>query len=81
VARFYRRHVTPLEKSTAERASRPTTTPQDGQRHQIRPCRDIGRIWRAPEGLEYCIVGINEGISSTETPRLASRRKAASAQI
>jgi succinate-semialdehyde dehydrogenase/glutarate-semialdehyde dehydrogenase len=29
--------------------------------------RDIGRIWRVAEGLEYGIVGINEGIISTET--------------
>jgi len=28
--------------------------------------RDIGRIWRAAEGLEYGIVGINTGIISTE---------------
>jgi succinate-semialdehyde dehydrogenase/glutarate-semialdehyde dehydrogenase len=28
--------------------------------------RDIGRIWRVAEALEYCIVGINEGIISTE---------------
>jgi len=28
--------------------------------------RDIGRIWRVMEGLEYGIVGINEGIISTE---------------
>ena len=28
--------------------------------------RDIGRIWRIAEGLEYGIVGINEGIISTE---------------
>jgi succinate-semialdehyde dehydrogenase / glutarate-semialdehyde dehydrogenase len=28
--------------------------------------RDIGRIWRVAEGLEYGIVGINEGIISTE---------------
>ncbi len=27
--------------------------------------RDIGRIWRVAEGLEYGIVGINEGIIST----------------
>ena len=27
--------------------------------------RDIGRIWRVMEGLEYGIVGINEGIIST----------------
>jgi succinate-semialdehyde dehydrogenase / glutarate-semialdehyde dehydrogenase len=28
--------------------------------------RDIGRIWRTAEALEYGIVGINEGIISTE---------------
>jgi aldehyde dehydrogenase family protein len=28
--------------------------------------RDIGRIWRVAEGLEYGIVGISEGIISTE---------------
>lgn len=28
--------------------------------------RDIGRIWRAAEALEYGLVGINEGIISTE---------------
>ena len=28
--------------------------------------RDMGRIWRVMEGLEYGIVGINEGIISTE---------------
>ena len=28
--------------------------------------RDIGRIWRVSEGLEYGIVGITEGIISTE---------------
>ncbi len=28
--------------------------------------RDIGRIWRVGEGLEYGIVGINEGIVSNE---------------
>ena len=28
--------------------------------------RDIGRIWRVSEGLEYGIVGINSGIISTE---------------
>ena len=29
--------------------------------------RDIGRIWRVAEALEYGIVGINSGIISTET--------------
>lgn len=28
--------------------------------------RDVGRIWRVAEGLEYGMVGINEGIISTE---------------
>ncbi len=28
--------------------------------------RDIGRIWRVAEGLEYGIVGINEGVISNE---------------
>jgi succinate-semialdehyde dehydrogenase/glutarate-semialdehyde dehydrogenase len=28
--------------------------------------RDIGRVWRVAEGLEYSIVGINEGLVSTE---------------
>ena len=28
--------------------------------------RDIGRIWRVSEGLEYGIVGINTGLISTE---------------
>ena len=27
---------------------------------------DIGRIWRVAEALEYGIVGINEGLISTE---------------
>ncbi len=28
--------------------------------------RDIGRIWRVTEGVEYGIVGVNTGIISTE---------------
>jgi succinate-semialdehyde dehydrogenase/glutarate-semialdehyde dehydrogenase len=28
--------------------------------------RDIGRIWRVQEGLDYGIIGVNEGIISTE---------------
>jgi hypothetical protein len=35
--------------------------------------RDIGRIWRVAEALEYGIVGIDEGIISTEiAPSAAS---------
>jgi succinate-semialdehyde dehydrogenase / glutarate-semialdehyde dehydrogenase len=31
--------------------------------------RDIGRVWRVAEGLEYGIIGINEGIiSAAEAP-------------
>jgi hypothetical protein len=30
--------------------------------------RDIGRIWRVAEALEYGIVGINEGIISPKSP-------------
>jgi hypothetical protein len=42
-----------------------------GQRHRIRPrrlfcSRDIGRIWRVAEAFEYGIVGIDQGIISTE---------------
>jgi hypothetical protein len=42
--------------------------------------RDIGRIWRVAEALEYGIVGIKEGIISTEIApdqqfRLRSLRK------
>lgn len=29
--------------------------------------RDIGRVWRVAEALEYGIVGVNEGMVSTET--------------
>jgi succinate-semialdehyde dehydrogenase / glutarate-semialdehyde dehydrogenase len=28
--------------------------------------RDVGRVWRVSEGLEYGIVGINTGLISTE---------------
>ena len=28
--------------------------------------RDLGRVWRVAEALEYGIVGINEGLISTE---------------
>ena len=40
------------------------------------PCyfyaRDIGRVWRASEGLEYGMVGINEDIISTAAPGFRS---------
>ena len=38
--------------------------------------RDIGRIWRVAEGLEYGVVGINEGIVSPN-PLARSPRSAA----
>ena len=28
--------------------------------------RDVGRVWRVSEGLEYGIIGVNEGIISNE---------------
>ena len=42
-----------------------------GQRHALRPLgyfysRDMGRIWRVSEALEYGILGINTGVVSTE---------------
>jgi succinate-semialdehyde dehydrogenase / glutarate-semialdehyde dehydrogenase len=37
--------------------------------------RDIGRIWRVAEALEYGIVGINEGIISTEIAPLGGMMK------
>jgi hypothetical protein len=37
--------------------------------------RDIGRIWRVAEALEYGIVGINEGIISTEIAPLRHEGK------
>ena len=53
-------------RSTASRAkprrSRWPTTPNSAYFYS----RDIGRIWRVAEALEYGIVGINEGIISTE---------------
>ena len=36
--------------------------------------RDIGRVWRVAEGLEYGIVGINEGIISTADGALRRRQ-------
>jgi succinate-semialdehyde dehydrogenase / glutarate-semialdehyde dehydrogenase len=40
---------------------------------------DIGRIWRVAEALEYGIVGINEGIISTEIAPFGGMKEAASA--
>jgi succinate-semialdehyde dehydrogenase / glutarate-semialdehyde dehydrogenase len=39
--------------------------------------RDIGRIWRVAEALEYGIVGINEGIISPKGPLARSPCSAA----
>jgi succinate-semialdehyde dehydrogenase/glutarate-semialdehyde dehydrogenase len=39
--------------------------------------RDIGRIWRIAEALEYGIVGINEGIISPNSPPARSLPSAA----
>ncbi len=59
--------VAPLFRfETEERGDR------DGQRHRVRPRRLFLRpryrrgCWRVAEALEYGIVGINEGIISTE---------------
>ena len=41
--------------------------------------RDIGRIWRVAEALEYGIVGINEGIISTEIAPFGGMKETASA--
>ena len=40
--------------------------------------RDIGRIWRVAEGLEYGIVGINEGIISTEVAPFGGMKESGS---
>jgi succinate-semialdehyde dehydrogenase/glutarate-semialdehyde dehydrogenase len=37
--------------------------------------RDIGRIWRVAEALEYGIVGINEGIISTEIAPFGGKKE------
>jgi succinate-semialdehyde dehydrogenase / glutarate-semialdehyde dehydrogenase len=37
--------------------------------------RDIGRVWRASEGLEYGMVGINQDIISTTAAPLGSRQR------
>jgi acyl-CoA reductase-like NAD-dependent aldehyde dehydrogenase len=41
--------------------------------------RDIGRIWRVAEALEYGIVGINEGIISTAIAPFGGMKESASA--
>jgi succinate-semialdehyde dehydrogenase/glutarate-semialdehyde dehydrogenase len=40
--------------------------------------RDIGRIWRVAEALEYGIVGINEGIISTEVAPFGGMKESGS---
>jgi len=37
--------------------------------------RDIGRIWRVADALEYGIVGVNEGIISTEIAPFGSMKE------
>ena len=59
----------PVARSTASRARArrsawPTTSSSVSPAYFY--SRDIGRIWRVAEALEYGIVGINEGIISTE---------------
>ena len=41
--------------------------------------RDIGRIWRVSEGLEYGIVGVNEGIISNEVAPFGGVKESGSA--
>ena len=41
--------------------------------------RDVGRVWRVAEALEYGIVGVNEGITSTEIAPFGGVKRAASA--
>jgi succinate-semialdehyde dehydrogenase/glutarate-semialdehyde dehydrogenase len=43
--------------------------------------RDIGRIWRVAEALEYGIVVINEGIISTEIAPFGGMKEVASAHL
>ena len=65
--------VTPLYRfKTDEEAANDTPTLPSQQAGRVGwlaayfYSRDIGRIWRVAEGLEYGIVGINEGIISTK---------------
>jgi len=58
--------VAPLYKfSTEEEAIRMANDTEFGLASYFYS-RDIGRIWRVAEGLEYGMVGINEGIISNE---------------
>ncbi|GAB2522803.1 NAD-dependent succinate-semialdehyde dehydrogenase [Microbulbifer agarilyticus] len=58
--------VAPLFKfSTEEEAIRMANDTEFGLASYFY-ARDIGRIWRVSEGLEYGMVGINEGIISNE---------------
>ena len=61
----------PSPRSTASRPKTrpsrwPTTPSSEFGLASYFYSRDIGRIWRVAEALEYGIVGINEGIISTE---------------
>ena len=40
--------------------------------------RDIGRVWRVSEGLDYGIVGVNEGSISTEVAPLGGVKESGS---
>ena len=43
--------------------------------------RDLGRVWRVAEALEYGMVGVNSGAISTElAPSAASRNRASAAK-
>ena len=59
----------PLPRPSQRRSTRPTT-PSLGWRAYFYS-RDIGRIHRVGEALEYGMVGVNVGILSTDTSRLA----------
>jgi succinate-semialdehyde dehydrogenase/glutarate-semialdehyde dehydrogenase len=45
----------------------PRSRGREGRGRRLFYSRDIGRIWRVAEALEYGIVGINEGIISPKS--------------
>jgi succinate-semialdehyde dehydrogenase/glutarate-semialdehyde dehydrogenase len=47
------------------RGDRSWPTPPNSASPAISTARDIGRVWRVGEALEYGMIGINEGIIST----------------